>query len=142
MNISFFIQPKIYVAHLYEDFTIRQGMETMKYHGYSAIPVLNRENEYLGTISEGDFLWTICNFETLDIMERSPVSLENLRIADINFRRNYPAVTIDTSMEELVERAMNQNFVPVVDDRNVFIGIITRKDIIKYLQSTALKKEE
>ena len=75
-------------------------------------------------------------------MERSPVSLENLRIADINFRRNYPAVTIDTSMEELVERAMNQNFVPVVDDRNVFIGIITRKDIIKYLQSTALKKEE
>ena len=67
MNISFFIQPKIYVAHLYEDFTIRQGMETMKYHGYSAIPVLNRENEYLGTISEGDFLWTICNFETLDI---------------------------------------------------------------------------
>jgi CBS domain-containing protein len=36
-------------------------------------------------------------------------------------------------MEELFEKATNQNFVPVVDDNNVFIGIITRKDIILYL---------
>ena len=26
---------------------------------------------------------------------------------------------------------MNQNFIPVVDDRNFFIGIVTRQDIIR-----------
>ena len=36
-------------------------------------------------------------------------------------------------MDELVNKITNQNFVPVVDDNNVFIGIITRKDVILYL---------
>ena len=27
---------------------------------------------------------------------------------------------------------MNQNFVPVIDDRKVFIGIVTRRDILQY----------
>ena len=35
-------------------------------------------------------------------------------------------------IEELLMRAMNQNFIPVVDDRNLFIGIVTRKDVIKH----------
>ena len=35
-------------------------------------------------------------------------------------------------MEDLMEKAMDQNFVPVIDDQENFIGIITRKDIIGY----------
>jgi CBS-domain-containing membrane protein len=35
-------------------------------------------------------------------------------------------------MESLLDRAINQNYVPVVDDAGYFIGIITRKEIIKY----------
>ncbi len=135
MNISFFLQPKIDVAYLYEDYSIRQALEKMKFYGYTAIPVLSVKNEYIGTISEGDFLWSICNFEKKEIMEKEPQSLEHLKISDISFRRKYPSVKIDTSMEELLERAMNQNFVPVVDDRNIFIGIITRRDIMRYFVS-------
>ena len=37
-----------------------------------------------------------------------------------------------SNMEDLLDLTLNQNFVPVVDDLNRFIGIITRKDIIKY----------
>ena len=135
MNISFFLQPKIDVAYLYEDYSIRQALEKMKFYGYTAIPVLSVKNEYIGTISEGDFLWSICNFEKKEIMGKEPQSLEHLKISDISFRRKYPSVKIDTSMEELLERAMNQNFVPVVDDRNIFIGIITRRDIMRYFVS-------
>ena len=135
MNISFFIQPKIDVAYLYEDYSLRQGLEKMKYYGYTAIPVLSKENKYLGTISEGDFLWRICNFGKKEITEKSPQVLEDLKISDMSFRRKYPSVKIDTTMEELLDKAMNQNFVPVVDDRDIFIGNVTRKDVIIYFIS-------
>lgn len=35
-------------------------------------------------------------------------------------------------MDQLIEAAMNQNFVPVVDDRGMFIGIVRRQAIIRY----------
>ncbi|WP_139205787.1 CBS domain-containing protein [Halobacillus alkaliphilus] len=41
-------------------------------------------------------------------------------------------------MEDMLELSVNQNFVPVVEDQQVFIGILRRKDIIGYFQS--LKK--
>jgi predicted transcriptional regulator len=51
-------------------------------------------------------------------------------------------------MEGLIDKALMQNFVPVVDDQKNFIGIITRKDIIRYfyeksqeVQRPALKSQ-
>lgn len=132
MNISFFLQPKSKVAYIYSSDTIRQGMQKLKYYGYTAIPVLDDDEKYVGTITEGDFLWNICDFEHREITEIAPKQLEGIRISDLNFRRKYPSVSIDVSMEELIERVMNQNFVPVIDDRGMFIGIVTRRDVIKY----------
>ena len=43
MNILFFLTPKHDVDYIYDDFTLRQAMEKLEYHGYSALPVLNRE---------------------------------------------------------------------------------------------------
>lgn len=107
-------------------------MQKLKYYGYTAIPVLDDDEKYVGTITEGDFLWNICDFEHREITEIAPKQLEGIRISDLNFRRKYPSVSIDVSMEELIERVMNQNFVPVIDDRGMFIGIVTRRDVIKY----------
>ena len=59
MNIAFFLKPKISVAFLYNDYTVRQSLEKMRHYGYSAIPVINRDGKYAGTVSEGDFLWFI-----------------------------------------------------------------------------------
>ena len=39
---------------------------------------------------------------------------------------------VNDILEDLIDKALNQNFVPVVDDQKNFIGIITRKDIISY----------
>jgi predicted transcriptional regulator len=53
-------------------------------------------------------------------------------------------------MEDLISLAKSQNFVPVVDDMNRFIGIVRRSDIIDYCEKlllpfssneTALKRE-
>ncbi len=139
MNIAFFMQPKATVAYLYSDFTIRQALEKMHHHGYSAIPVINRDGTYAGTVSEGDFLWYIVQGEgdtprTIGIEE-----LENLKLSDISYTSNRnPAVSIAANIDELLMRAMNQNFIPIVDDRGSFIGIVTRKAVIKYFYDNTL----
>ena len=132
MNIAYFLLPKNRVADLYDDYTFRQGLEKMRYHGYTAIPVISRSGKYVGTISEGDFLWQILSNDAESRQIRSMKDLEQLHIRDLLRGNNYPPVRITVSMEELLSNAMNQNFIPVVDDLGNFTGIVTRKDIIRY----------
>ena len=132
MNIAYFLLPKNRVAYLYDDYTFRQGLEKMRYHGYTAIPVISRSGKYVGTISEGDFLWQILSNDAESRQIRSMKDLEQLHIRDLLRGNNYPPVRITVSMEELLSNAMNQNFIPVVDDLGNFTGIVTRKDISRY----------
>ena len=128
MNILFFLTPKAEVAHVEERDSLRQIMEKMEYHGYTAIPLLSNDGKYIGTITEGDLLWSLKAENFPDLKE-----LENRKIIDIPRRRDNRAVKIDETMENLFETVKNQNFVPVVDDNNVFNGIVTRKDVLSYL---------
>ena len=132
MNIAYFLIPKSSVAYLYDDFTFRQGLEKMRHHGYTAIPVITRDGQYVGTVSEGDFLWQLLSEEQSSQHPWSMRDLERLRVRDLLRKDSYPPVRITVSMEELLHSAMNQNFIPVVDDFDCFIGIVTRKDIIRY----------
>lgn len=132
MNIAYFLLPKNRVAYLYDDYTLRQGLEKMRYHGYTAIPVITRSGQYIGTVSEGDFLWRLLEQDPGSQRPVSMKDLEQLHVRDLLRGNSYPSVRITVSMEELVSSAMNQNFIPVVDDTGSFIGIVTRKDIIRY----------
>lgn len=129
MNILFFLTPKSDVAYIYEDETLRQTVEKMEHRKFSCIPILNKEGKYTGTISEGDLLWGI---KLLNISGTDLKEMENVSIMAIPRRATYKPVHADADMEDLLDRAINQNYVPVVDDKGSFIGIITRKEIIKY----------
>lgn len=135
MNILFFLTPKEEVACVEEDDTLRQVLEKMEHHGYTAIPLLDRGGKYIGTITEGDLLWFLKdrNFPDLKLLEEMPIT-------SIGRRRDNEAVCVLASMEDMFEKVMNQNFVPVVDDNKVFIGIITRKDLLLYLAKKAKSK--
>ena len=128
-NILFFLTPKAMCHYLHDDFTIRQALEKMESVGYAALPILNRQGEYCGSLTEGDLLWALKNMCHMDMRQA-----ENRRIMDINRRKDNIPVRVTTSMQDLVERATYQNFVPVVDDKDTFIGIVTRRGIIKYCQ--------
>lgn len=127
MNIVFLLRPKSTVAFLEADFTLRQGLEKMYAHKYTAIPVVEKDGRYAGTVSEGDFLWNILKQESFTKKELEEYKLRDIIRPDWN-----PAVRISATMDDLLQRVMEQNFVPVVDDRNLFMGIITRRDVIKY----------
>ena len=128
-NVLFFLTPKAMCTYLHDDYTIRQALEKMEVAGYSALPILSRRGEYRGTLKEGDLLWAMKNMCYMDIRQA-----EARRIMEIPRRRDNVPVRITTSMQDLIERAANQNFVPVVDDYGAFIGLITRKAIIQYCQ--------
>ena len=66
MNILFFLTPKSEVAYISEEDTLRQALEKMEYHKYSAIPIISRTGRYIGTLTEGDLLWGIKNQYHLD----------------------------------------------------------------------------
>ena len=128
MNILFFLHPKAELAFIYDYHTVRQAMEIMEHYNYSCVPILNRAGKYVGTITEGDLLWDLKEKGILNIKQA-----ENLSIMKVERRCDYLPVSIECDMEDLVKRAMEQNFVPVEDDQHFFIGIVTRRDIIGYL---------
>jgi predicted transcriptional regulator len=128
-NILFFLTPKAMCTFLYDDYTIRQALEKMEASGYAGLPILNRRGEYRGTLREGDLLWAMKNMCYMDMRQA-----ESRRIMEIPHRKDNVPVRVTTTMFDLVERATTQNFVPVVDDKDTFIGIITRRAIIKYCQ--------
>lgn len=127
MNILFFLKPKATVTVLTTDCTLRQALEIMDKSGYTAVPLIDEDGKYVGTISEGDFLWF---FKTLGIFNLKDA--EKVSIKAINRRRDNLPIRIDEDMSNLINMSKTENFIPVVDDRDVFIGIVTRQDIIDY----------
>ena len=127
MNVIMLLKPKETVKYIYDSNTLRQGLEKMRAHSYTAIPVISEDGKYVGTVSEGDFLYYI-----IDKRDGNIRAQEKHLIRDI-IRKNFnPAVKINVSMDEVLDRSVSQNFIPVTDDFGTFIGIVTRQDIIRY----------
>ncbi|MBE5922241.1 MAG: CBS domain-containing protein [Lachnospiraceae bacterium] len=137
MNILFFLTPKSETAFLSADSTVRQGLEKMKHYGYSAIPLIDEQGHYVGTITEGDFLWGVVNNIQTGIRDVDHISLK-----EINRKCDLQPVHINETIEALFERALNQNFVPVVDDKEIFIGIVRRKEIMQYCFERVIGSKE
>ena len=136
MNILFFLTPKSDVAYIHDDESLRQALEKMEHHKYAAVPVVSRQGRYVGTLTEGDLLWYIKNQLDLSLQDAERISVMAVpRRSD-----NYP-LNADCRMEDLMDKALNQNFVPVLDDEKSFIGIVTRKDIMKYFMKQYGKQE-
>jgi len=102
-------------------------MERMEYHRYTSIPLVDDKGKYVGTLTEGDLLWKLKNSSELSLKDT-----ENVLIKDIPRHFKDKPVSINSDIESLILVAKSQNFVPVVDDSNIFIGIIKRGDIISY----------
>ncbi len=138
MNILFFLTPKSEVAYIYDDDTLRQALEKMEYHRYTAVPILNHEDgTYIGTLTEGDLLWDVKEWHDLNMRDA-----EDVPILSVRRKRDNEPVAADANIEDLISKVTNQNFVPVIDDDERFIGIITRKEVIQYLSRKCGMEEE
>lgn len=137
MNVAFFLTPKSEVIFEKVNSTMRRAMERMEYHRYTAIPLVDDKGKYVGTLTEGDILWKIKNTSGLSFKDT-----ENVLIKEIPRHVKSKPVSINSDMESLIMAAKSQNFVPVVDDSNIFIGIIKRGDIISYCYKRIFEEDD
>ncbi len=128
-NILALLTPKNQLVYLEHSMTLRQAIEKMRVHRFTVIPVINGETGvYIGSVAEGDLLYNLIKEETISIRD-----LEDKNVTDIIRPRFMPAMKVDTSLKELVDLITIQNYVPIVDDRGILMGIVTRKSAMKYL---------
>lgn len=132
MNIAFFLTPKQDVVWVSSTATLAEALAHMEPHRHSAVPLLDAEGRYVGTLAEGDLLWFLRHAER----PWGEVAAATL-VSDIPLWLNNEPINIDAHMETLVARASRQSFVPVVDDRQVFVGMVRRKSIIEYCAQRA-----
>ncbi len=126
-NVAFFLLPKKEVAYLPINCTMRQAMERMENRGFRAVPIIDENNKYVGTLSEGDLLWKFKNTPGLTLK-----GTEKIMLKDIPRRMDNQPVRIYASITDLITLVIDQNFVPVIDDHDVFIGIVRRREVLEH----------
>lgn len=128
MNIAKIMTPKVFTVLLHENNTVKQGYKIMREKGYTAIPVLDCDEHYVGAITEGDFLRFL-----MDNEQESCEVRDNTKIGEI-IRRNFcRPIHIDADEDAVINAIIQQNFVPVVDSQEALCGIVTRRKLIEYL---------
>ena len=78
MNIAFFLIPKEDVVTLNVNSNMRQALERMEYHRYTAVPVIDDKGRYVGTLAEGDLLWKLKNTPELTFAKTSHVKITKI----------------------------------------------------------------
>jgi CBS domain-containing protein len=127
MNVAFFLLPKEEVIYLPLNCTVKEALEKMEYYRFSAVPLVDEKGKYVGTLTEGDLLWKMKNTPSLTFADT-----KNVMLAEVPRRTVNAPVRIGAEIEDLLTLAIVQNFVPVVDDNDNFIGIVRRREIIEY----------
>ena len=128
MNVLFFLTPKSQVKFIDDTMSVRQALEVMDYYRYSTIPLLTKDGKLVGTISEGDLLFYLKNHPFKELSD-----FDDHKVLEVKRHKDYLPIKVNIEMSDLISNAVNQNFVPVIDDHMNFIGIVTRKSIINYL---------
>ena len=128
MNILRFLVPKSSVEYIFTDATVRQALEKMRYHHYAAIPVLDDDGIYVGSLRHDDIYKY---FQTNGRFDYKAAEKDGvMKILDVDY--SHPLLH-SAPMEDMIEYVKEHNFVPVVDDRGCFIGIILRRDVLAFL---------
>ena len=135
MNIFRFLIPKSLSVYISSDSTARQALEKMRAHRYSALPVLDRDGKYVGTVRADDILYLFASIGSLDEKDA-----EKHNVTDIMQKGYNPPIDCNATVMNLAEAVKEHNFIPVTDDRGCFIGIILRRDVLNFLLGYYLER--
>lgn len=127
-SIVFLLTVKSSVPYINSSCTVRQGLEKMRRYGCKALPVIHPDGSYAGMVSEGDFLWHVIDTGCASLRQ-----LEKHPLTDLLLGKQCPPVSIRSTVFEIIDKFDDRPFIPVVDDRNTFMGVVTKKSLMLYL---------
>ena len=127
-NILRFIIPKSLSIYVTSDSSVRQALEKMHYHKYKAVPIIDTEGKYLATLRSEDVFRYFMERGSFD-----KTLAEHVLAIDIADSSSSKPLLHSATMQDLIENVKEHNFVPIVDDRGCFIGIILRREVLNYV---------
>ena len=128
-SLAAYLTPKQATSFIQDDATLRQAIERFDVHRFTIVPIVDEQGKYVGSLSQGDLLHAgkQAGFSLQDA--------ERIRICDIEKYRPYKALSITATMKEVFALSMEQNFIPICDDKGTYIGIIKRRDVLRFAKS-------
>ena len=128
-NQESFLVPAENVATVLYNHPLNHALLVLSKVGYSKIPVLDSED--LSNVVE----------RMMDLTGFSMDNLEGLTAADV-MEVNVACIKEDGELEDMLHLLVDQAFLPIVNEENVFVGIITRKEILKSVNHLAHELEK
>ena len=101
-NVFFFLKAKNSVKYLYDNISVEDGLALMRKHKYTAMPIINKEGVYVGTITEGDFLWYLLDHPSIHKEDLEQMEIRELIRGDFT-----PPVQIDVPVDQLFAQSLN-----------------------------------
>lgn len=135
MQVAFFLTPKSETAYLLDTFTLRQALEKMEYHHYSAMPVVNADGRYQYALFLEDCVRVFKANNLMTFTDTEKISLSE--VVRYNF---IDSVNISATLTDLIDKAVEHNFIPVVDDQGIYIGLVRRSTVINYCRPMLLER--
>lgn len=124
-NEETFIVPADNVATLLYTHPLEHALLILSTVGYAKIPVLDTDDRLIGLVSLANIVEKMMGLTGFDYG-----LLSNLTVADV-MEVNVPTVQHSEDLEDILHLLVDASFLPVVDEQQIFRGIITRKEILK-----------
>ena len=123
------------VATLTDTNNLEHALLVLTNIGYSKIPVLNKEQQLVGLISLSNVVSEMFDTESIN-----PERLAEIKVSDV-MDKNVKATMLPFNIEKILNLLVDANFIPVIDENEKFLGIVTRKEILKSVNHLAHELE-
>ncbi|MBF0775294.1 CBS domain-containing protein [Streptococcus azizii] len=118
-----FLTPANKLAVIIDTHNIDHAKLLLSHMTYSRVPVVTENNQFVGTIGLREIVKYQAENELTDEQLNMDISLI--------VKKDVATVGAHYQLEEVMRKLVDQAFLPVVGERGEFLGIITRKSILK-----------
>jgi predicted transcriptional regulator len=128
MSIEGFIISSEKVAHVQVGNNAEHALLVLTKTGYSSIPVLDAKYRLKGLLSSRMITESILGLDHIEY-ER----LHELKVDDI-MQKDFPAINVNEKFQRALDLLINHAFICVTNDDGMFVGILTRRVVLKQLK--------
>ncbi|MCH4169029.1 MAG: CBS domain-containing protein [Streptococcaceae bacterium] len=124
-----FLIPMDNVAIFVDTNKLNHAVLVLSKNKYAKIPVVDKDEKFVGIVGLT---------EIISFMMENNLSMESLAEHHVlEVVKEVNTVNPDYTLEEILHHLVDEPFLPVVAEDNMFIGIITRKELLKAVNALA-----